>query len=184
MDIPHLQNYKELLMSKIRALPLRLPIGLLPLYCLLNLFSILAFSCVILCSLVLSCVIFFLEEHSADRQTTLAYLGYLGLLPEPKTNVFLYVDSRVKSIFKEHFCFIATLHGAEAEMSVRVYHVAGLSPRVAKTSSLENFQGRLQGLVVNGERILDEAHLKQVEYEGKSFISLANSIVFYNQLKY
>ena len=52
-------------------------------------------------------------------------------------------------------------------MSIRVYHVAGLSPRLAATSSQENFQGRLQGLVVNGERILDEAHLKQVEYEGK-----------------
>ena len=52
-------------------------------------------------------------------------------------------------------------------MSVRVYHVAGLSPRLSATSSQENFQGRLQGLVVNGERILDEAHLKQVEYEGK-----------------
>ena len=67
----------------------------------------------------------------------------------------------------KNFLVAATLHGAEAGMSVRVYHVAGLSPRLSATSSQENFQGRLQGLVVNGERILDEAHLKQLEYEGK-----------------
>ena len=30
----------------------------------------------------------------------------------------------------------------------------------------ENFSGRLQQLVINGERILDEAHLKQLDYEG------------------
>ena len=33
-------------------------------------------------------------------------------------------------------------------------------------SQRENFSGRLQQLVINGERILDEAHLKQLHYEG------------------
>ena len=52
-------------------------------------------------------------------------------------------------------------------MAARFYHIGGLPPRVSTTSSVQNFQGRLQGLVINGERILDEAHLKQIEYEGE-----------------
>jgi len=59
-----------------------------------------------------------------------------------------------------------TLHGAEQVMVARFYHIAGLSPRISSSISTDNFQGRLQGLVINGERILDEAHLKQIEYEG------------------
>lgn len=82
-----------------------------------------------------------------------------------------------KNWMKKKFIVAATLHGAESAMSIRVYHVAGLSPRLGATSSQENFQGRLQGLVVNGERILDEAHLKQVEYEGK-LCKITDSIFF------
>ena len=62
--------------------------------------------------------------------------------------------------------FSVTLHGAEQVMVARFYHIAGLSPRISSSISTDNFQGRLQGLVINGERILDEAHLKQIEYEG------------------
>ena len=54
-----------------------------------------------------------------------------------------------------------TVLGAAAAMNVRSYHVASAA------SSKENFQGRLQGLIINGDRILDEAHLKQIEYQGK-----------------
>ena len=60
-----------------------------------------------------------------------------------------------------------TLHGAQDEMAVRFYHIGGFPPRISTTSSAKNFQGRLQGLVINGERILDEAHLKQIDYEGE-----------------
>jgi hypothetical protein len=51
-------------------------------------------------------------------------------------------------------------------MSCRFYHIGGISPRNSVTSSAKNFEGRLQQLVINGERILNEAHLKQIEYEG------------------
>ena len=51
-------------------------------------------------------------------------------------------------------------------MSCRFYHIGGISPRNSVTSSAKNFEGRLQQLVINGERVLDEAHLKQIEYEG------------------
>ena len=54
-----------------------------------------------------------------------------------------------------------TVLGAAAAMNVRSYHVASAA------SSQENFQGRLQGLIINGDRILDEAHLKQIEYQGE-----------------
>ena len=64
------------------------------------------------------------------------------------------------------YCLV-TLHGAEDAMAARFYHIGGLPPRVSTTSSVQNFQGRLQGLVINGERILDEAHLKQIDYEGR-----------------
>ena len=37
---------------------------------------------------------------------------------------------------------------------------------IVKEINRENFSGRLQQLVINGERILDEAHLKQLDYEG------------------
>ena len=69
--------------------------------------------------------------------------------------------------------FVAvTLHGAEFVMSTRVYHIAGLSSHISSTAtSFNNFQGRLQGLVVNGERILDEAHLKQIQYEGMNILN-------------
>jgi len=59
-----------------------------------------------------------------------------------------------------------TVHGAEPVMSCRYYHIGGISPRNSVTSSAKNFEGRLQQLVINGERVLDEAHLKQIEYEG------------------
>ena len=52
-------------------------------------------------------------------------------------------------------------------MVARFYHIGGLPHRISTTSSAQNFQGRLQGLVINGERILDEAHLKQIDYEGE-----------------
>ena len=65
-----------------------------------------------------------------------------------------------------HLLFLVTLHGAESVMSCRFYHIGGISPRNSVTSSVENFEGRLQQLVINGERVLDEAHLKQLEYEG------------------
>jgi len=58
------------------------------------------------------------------------------------------------------------VHGAEAVMSCRYYHIGGISPGNSETSSAKNFEGRLQQLVINGERVLDEAHLKQIEYEG------------------
>ena len=51
-------------------------------------------------------------------------------------------------------------------MSSRYYHIGGISPGNSETSSAKNFEGRLQQLVINGERVLDEAHLKQIEYEG------------------
>ena len=51
-------------------------------------------------------------------------------------------------------------------MSCRYYHIGGISPGNSETSSAKNFEGRLQQLVINGERVLDEAHLKQIEYEG------------------
>ena len=64
-------------------------------------------------------------------------------------------------------CVSVTLHGAPDEMAARFYHIGGLPPRISTTSSAQNFQGRIQGLVINGERILDEAHLKQIDYEGE-----------------
>ena len=60
-------------------------------------------------------------------------------------------------------------------MSCRFYHIGGISPRNSVTSSAKNFEGRLQQLVINGERVLDEAHLKQIEYEG--FLSIIFSFV-------
>ena len=62
--------------------------------------------------------------------------------------------------------FSVTVHGADPVMSCRYYHIGGISPRNSVTSSAKNFEGRLQQLVINGERVLDEAHLKQIEYEG------------------
>ena len=58
-----------------------------------------------------------------------------------------------------------TIHGADHLMMASVYYIAGES---SATGNSENFEGRLQGLVINGDRILDEAHLKQIDYEGKS----------------
>ena len=76
-------------------------------------------------------------------------------------------------IYPVKLIFVAvTLHGAEFVMSTRVYHIAGLSSHISSTAtSLNNFQGRLQGLVVNGERIFDEAHLKQIQYEGMNILN-------------
>ena len=69
---------------------------------------------------------------------------------------------------------LVTLHGAEDAMAARFYHIGGLPPRVSTTSSVQNFQGRLQGLVINGERILDEAHLKQIDYEGRKQFAVSS----------
>jgi len=61
----------------------------------------------------------------------------------------------------------AEANGAEAVMTARFYHIGGTPSHHQSTSSpMENFSGRLQQLVINGERILDEAHLKQLSYEG------------------
>ena len=85
------------------------------------------------------------------------------------------------------------MHGAEFEMSTRVYHIAGLSSRISSTAtSLNNFQGRLQGLVVNGERVLDEAHLKQIQYEGTNILKfkhilskdVSTNIKFYSNFRF
>ena len=74
-------------------------------------------------------------------------------------------------VFIKLLLCLVTMHGAEFEMSTQVYHIAGLSSRISSSvTSLNNFQGRLQGLVVNGERILDEAHLKQIQYEGMNIL--------------
>ena len=51
-------------------------------------------------------------------------------------------------------------------MPYRYYHIGGISPRTSVSSSVPNFEGRLQQLVVNGVRLVDESHLQEIEYEG------------------
>jgi hypothetical protein len=36
---------------------------------------------------------------------------------------------------------------------------------------MPSFNGRLQQLVINGKKILDEAHLHQLQHEGKFLLS-------------
>jgi hypothetical protein len=40
------------------------------------------------------------------------------------------------------------------------------SPRSQAATMTPNFSGRLQQLIINGLRILDEAHLHQIQHEG------------------
>ena len=60
-----------------------------------------------------------------------------------------------------------------AAMNVREYHVSRASRASSSSASGTKFQGRLQGLMINGERILDEAHLKQIDYEGNKSIIIS-----------
>jgi len=57
-------------------------------------------------------------------------------------------------------------YGMADVMPYRYYHIGGISPRTSVSSSVPNFEGRLQQLVVNGVRLVDESHLQEIEYEG------------------
>ncbi len=45
------------------------------------------------------------------------------------------------------------------------------SPRSATTATMPSFNGRLQQVVINGKKILDEAHLHQLQHEGEFLLS-------------
>ena len=45
------------------------------------------------------------------------------------------------------------------------------SPRSQTTSLTPNLNGRRQQLIINGNRILDEAHLHQLQHEGDFIMS-------------
>ena len=52
-------------------------------------------------------------------------------------------------------------------MSSKYYHIGGINPGALVTPSVPNFEGRLQQLVVNGVRLIDEVHLQQIKSEGE-----------------
>lgn len=73
--------------------------------------------------------------------------------------------------------------GAENVMTFGIYHVGGISPRSQTTATTPSFNGRLQQLVINGQRILDEAHLHQLQHEGNvKFQQVESSI--YNAISF
>ena len=91
-----------------------------------------------------------------------------------KMNIFVNIPSKreefnlfSKASLTEKYVAVRVVGAA---MNVREYHVSRAS---SSSASGTKFQGRLQGLMINGERILDEAHLKQIDYEGNKSIIIS-----------